>query len=75
MVGAPKCRAETMQGVAWTATAQGGTDIQPCPSGASGKSSSIRLIHPTRSHLLKEEINKLCLPKDYLTRVSTIRPK
>ncbi|XP_074637127.1 uncharacterized protein LOC141895246 isoform X2 [Acropora palmata] len=35
-VGAPKCRAETKQGVAWTATAQGGIDIQPCPSGARG---------------------------------------
>ncbi|XP_068752097.1 uncharacterized protein [Montipora capricornis] len=38
-VDAPKCRAETIQGVAWTATAQGGTDIQPCPSGARGSAS------------------------------------
>ncbi|KAK2547207.1 Adhesion G protein-coupled receptor L3 [Acropora cervicornis] len=35
-LSAPKCRAETKQGVAWTATAQGGIDIQPCPSGARG---------------------------------------
>ncbi|XP_044174176.1 uncharacterized protein LOC114947269 isoform X3 [Acropora millepora] len=32
----PRCSAETIQGVAWSTTAQGGTDIQPCPSGASG---------------------------------------
>ncbi|XP_044174181.1 adhesion G-protein coupled receptor G4-like [Acropora millepora] len=31
-----KCRAETKQGVAWTATAQGGINIQPCPNGARG---------------------------------------
>ena len=75
MAGPPKCRAETKQGVAWTATAQGRIDIQPCPSGARGKPFSIRIIRPTRSNLLKEEINRLCLPKDYLTRVFTARPK
>ncbi|XP_074635576.1 uncharacterized protein LOC141893971 isoform X3 [Acropora palmata] len=33
---APKCLAETRQGVTWTETAQEGTDVQPCPSGAIG---------------------------------------
>ncbi|XP_044174180.1 uncharacterized protein LOC114947269 isoform X5 [Acropora millepora] len=32
----PRCSAETIQGVAWSTTAQGGTDIQRCPSGARG---------------------------------------
>lgn len=75
VVDAPKCRAETRQGVTWTETAQEGTDVQPCPSGAIGKSSSIRLLHPTRSDLLKKGINGLCLRKDYLTHVFTLRPK
>ncbi|XP_067032059.1 uncharacterized protein [Acropora muricata] len=35
--GEPRCSAETIQGVAWSTTAQGGTDIQPCPSGARGR--------------------------------------
>ena len=39
VVGEPRCSAETIQGVAWSTTAQGGTDIQPCPSGARGKPS------------------------------------
>ncbi|XP_074636328.1 uncharacterized protein LOC141894547 isoform X1 [Acropora palmata] len=34
--GEPRCSAETIQGVAWSTTAQGGTDIQPCPSGPRG---------------------------------------
>ena len=75
VVDAPKCQAETRQGVTWTETAQEGTDVQPCPSGAIGKSSSIRLLYPTPSDLLRKEINELCLRKDYLTRVFTLRPK
>lgn len=35
---APKCPAELLEGVSWAATAATGTDIQPCPKGASGKS-------------------------------------
>ena len=27
-----------MDGVLWSATAAGGTDVKPCPNGASGKS-------------------------------------
>ena len=35
---APKCPEELVDGVLWSATAAGGTDIKPCPNGASGKS-------------------------------------
>ena len=45
VIDAPKCPAETIQGIAWSITAQGGTDVQRCPSGARGKPFSIRLIH------------------------------
>ena len=45
VVGEPRCSAETIQGVAWSTTAQGGTDIQPCPSGARGKPSVHSMGH------------------------------
>lgn len=35
---APKCPEELLDGVLWSPTAAGGTDVKPCPNGASGKS-------------------------------------
>ena len=35
---APKCPEELFDGVLWSSTAAGGTDVKPCPNGASGKS-------------------------------------
>lgn len=34
---APKCPEEKLDGVSWAVTAGGGTDVEPCPNGASGK--------------------------------------
>ena len=34
---APKCPEEVLDGVSWAVTAGGGTDVEPCPNGASGK--------------------------------------
>ena len=34
----PKCPADLLDGVLWSPTAAGGTDVKPCPYGASGKS-------------------------------------
>ncbi|KAL9980408.1 hypothetical protein ACROYT_G008996 [Oculina patagonica] len=38
---APKCPKELLEGVIWSATAAGRTDVKPCPKGASGTASRI----------------------------------